>query len=325
MEEVNTTLRDRIGIGAVLLLLVAFVFAVASPFASSAGADDSVAGKRDDDVREVAVVSDDDDDDDSNSGAGGSESGSAASAATAATPRPALQPVRACRSPYRTAPARASTPNRHHTRHRQVEERLQQLLTPRHGRAASPRGAARPTTSKEDTRWDSRSRLRNRSGSPSASPTRTRPSLAGALRRGSDRPAAERDQAARWRLPISGLPGVERASALAGRDQGRTAGTGPRSTDPEWARRRGRVPRPAQPPGPAALLRTRDRGTGHLTGLGQARSTRRWTITRASRLVGPRIKHRKAWIRAHCHPRRWPDRQMRDLSGGSYRDLMPHS
>lgn len=62
-----SSIANRIGIGAVLLLLAAFMLGTMSVFLAPAGADSQVTGNRDDDVREVAYVSDDDDDDDGNS------------------------------------------------------------------------------------------------------------------------------------------------------------------------------------------------------------------------------------------------------------------
>ena len=83
MDQTETTGWDRVGIAAVVLMLGALVVTAMTPLASSAGAEDSIAGTRDDDAGEVlAVGDDDDDDDDGDDGAtdtgpnGGSNSGS---------------------------------------------------------------------------------------------------------------------------------------------------------------------------------------------------------------------------------------------------------
>jgi hypothetical protein len=70
-------IANRLGIGAVLLLIGAFVLSAMFVFLAPLGADAQVAGKRDDDVREVAFISDDDDDDDATGNSrGGTNSGS---------------------------------------------------------------------------------------------------------------------------------------------------------------------------------------------------------------------------------------------------------
>jgi hypothetical protein len=61
-------LANRIGVGAVLLLLAAFALGTMWALMAPAGADAQLAGKRDDDVREVAFIDDDDDDDDDRMG-----------------------------------------------------------------------------------------------------------------------------------------------------------------------------------------------------------------------------------------------------------------
>ena len=73
----RTTGWDRAGLAAVVLLLGAFVLGAITPLASTAGAEDSTAAKRDDDSRELVGVEDDDDDDgDSGTNGGGAGSGS---------------------------------------------------------------------------------------------------------------------------------------------------------------------------------------------------------------------------------------------------------
>jgi hypothetical protein len=69
-ETFAPSLWDRIGIGALALLLIAFLVGTMAPLMSSAGAE--IAGNRDDGSGELVAVEDDDDDDDlakgSNSG-----------------------------------------------------------------------------------------------------------------------------------------------------------------------------------------------------------------------------------------------------------------
>jgi hypothetical protein len=89
-EQPEPRLWDLIGIGAVALLLVAFLFGAMSPLVSSAGAEDAFAGKRDDDARELVAVEDDDDDDDVNdkaSRSGNSRSGDSGSRSRTGTTR----------------------------------------------------------------------------------------------------------------------------------------------------------------------------------------------------------------------------------------------
>jgi hypothetical protein len=78
VEHTETTSWDRVGIAAVILLLGALVVTAMTPLASSAGAEESIAGTRDDGVPEVVAVGDDDDDgDDGDTGTnGGTNSGS---------------------------------------------------------------------------------------------------------------------------------------------------------------------------------------------------------------------------------------------------------
>lgn len=64
MEHSRQTMWDRVGITAVALLIVAFLFGGMTPLLTSAGAGDSITGTRDDDGRELVAVEDDDDDDD---------------------------------------------------------------------------------------------------------------------------------------------------------------------------------------------------------------------------------------------------------------------
>ncbi|MEK6273184.1 MAG: hypothetical protein AABM42_11145 [Actinomycetota bacterium] len=64
---IESTLWNRIGIVALTLMAAAFLFAVISPVVSSAGADDSVAGLREDGSGNLIASEDDDDDDDQGS------------------------------------------------------------------------------------------------------------------------------------------------------------------------------------------------------------------------------------------------------------------
>lgn len=61
---VESTLWNRISMVIGALMAAAFLFAVISPVVSSAGADDSVAGVRDDGSGDLIASEDDDDDDD---------------------------------------------------------------------------------------------------------------------------------------------------------------------------------------------------------------------------------------------------------------------
>jgi len=74
MEQIERTAWDRIGISAVVLLLAAFVLSMVGPLVSSVGAEDRVAGNRDDKAVEVVAVEDDDDDDGRDRSGGGSNS-----------------------------------------------------------------------------------------------------------------------------------------------------------------------------------------------------------------------------------------------------------
>jgi hypothetical protein len=64
MEHTETTSWDRAGIAAVILLVACLALSAMTPLVSSAGAEDSIAGTRDDGAPEVIAVGDDDDDDD---------------------------------------------------------------------------------------------------------------------------------------------------------------------------------------------------------------------------------------------------------------------
>lgn len=63
----RTSMGDRIGIAAIVLLMAAFALSAMGALSGVAKADDP-AGTRDDDVREVVAAEDDDDDDDSDTG-----------------------------------------------------------------------------------------------------------------------------------------------------------------------------------------------------------------------------------------------------------------
>src|SRR5919106_145592 len=75
MNHTETTAWDRVGIAAVVLMLGALVVTAMTPLASSAGAEDSIAGTRDDSPPEVVAVGDDDDDDDDDGGTGSNSGG----------------------------------------------------------------------------------------------------------------------------------------------------------------------------------------------------------------------------------------------------------
>jgi len=73
MDHHAPTIWDRIGIGAVTLLLAAFALS-AFGFVATAAADD-LNGKRDDDAVEIAAKDDDDNDNDTNTTATGQSNG----------------------------------------------------------------------------------------------------------------------------------------------------------------------------------------------------------------------------------------------------------
>jgi hypothetical protein len=64
MENSAPTTWDRVGWVAVVLLLVAFVFAALTPLISVAGGSEQMTAMRDDDASGLVAVQDDDDDDD---------------------------------------------------------------------------------------------------------------------------------------------------------------------------------------------------------------------------------------------------------------------
>jgi hypothetical protein len=69
-----TTLWNKLGVGAVVCLLAAFVLSTMPALLAPAAAD-QVSGVRDDDLREIAAVSDDDDDDDDDTHDGDTDDG----------------------------------------------------------------------------------------------------------------------------------------------------------------------------------------------------------------------------------------------------------